>query len=405
VTAERFDAVVVGASIAGCSAARLFALAGARVALVERNPDPDAFKVVCTHSIQSSATPTMERLGLTPLLDARGAVHQGARFFTPYSGWIHLPQDLPHAWGISRRSLDPMLRKLAADTPGVELMLGRTVSGLVADGVETTDRDGRPHTVRARLIVAADGRGSTVARLARVPGRVRHHGRFFYFAYWQGVQPATTDVHAWMLDPDGVARFPNEDGLDLLVTSVQTSRLPGFRSDLERAYVHELASLPDPPGLDGAERVSKIIGKLDMPNVMRPAVACGIAFVGDAALASDPLWGVGCGWAFQSADWLVEETAPALVGGGDLAAALERYRRAFRRRLALHHWLIAEYATGRKTYPFERAFFRATARDPEIARALGDVVSRRRQPLRLADPRVSARVLAALTGTAASSGR
>ena len=32
----------------------------------------DAYKTVCTHFIQSSATPTIERLGLAPLLDERG---------------------------------------------------------------------------------------------------------------------------------------------------------------------------------------------------------------------------------------------------------------------------------------------------------------------------------------------
>ena len=39
------DVVVVGASIAGSATATLFARAGARVALVERNPDLDAYKV------------------------------------------------------------------------------------------------------------------------------------------------------------------------------------------------------------------------------------------------------------------------------------------------------------------------------------------------------------------------
>jgi len=29
-----------------------------------------------------------------------------------------------------------------------------------------------------------------------------------------------------------------------------------------------------------------------------------IAFVGDALMSIDPLWGVGCGFAFQAADWL-----------------------------------------------------------------------------------------------------
>ena len=72
-----------------------------------------------------------------------------------------------------------------------------------------------------------------------------------------------------------------------------------------------IAALPDAPDLSGATRESKLIGKLDLPNVSRPAARPGLAFVGDAALASDPLWGVGCGWAFQSAEWLVDETADA----------------------------------------------------------------------------------------------
>ena len=400
---SRFDVAIVGASIAGCTAARLFALAGARVALIDRNPDPDAYKVVCTHAIQASATPTIERLGLAPLLEARGAVRTGARFWTPFSDWIALPDDLPRAWGITRRSLDPMLRKLAAETPGVELVLGHTVVELVDDngrpaGVRATDRDGRTHTFDARLVVAADGRGSGIARLARVPGRVRRHGRFFYFAYWQGMRPATTDVHAWMLDPEGVARFPNEDGLDLLVASAHRSRLPEYRADAEGQYARQIAELPDPPDLSGATRVSKLIGKLDMPNVMRPAARPGLAFVGDAALATDPLWGVGCGWAFQTSEWLVDETAHALLNAGDLDAALQRYRRTFRRRLGLHHWVIAEYASGRKTFGVERAFFRATAKDPVLAYALGEVVSRREQPTRLADPRLTARVLLGQVG-------
>ncbi len=58
-----FDVVVVGGSVAGCAAARLFAQRGASVALVERRPDPAAYKVTCTHAILPPATPAIERLG------------------------------------------------------------------------------------------------------------------------------------------------------------------------------------------------------------------------------------------------------------------------------------------------------------------------------------------------------
>ncbi|MGI8921388.1 MAG: NAD(P)/FAD-dependent oxidoreductase [Solirubrobacteraceae bacterium] len=403
-----FDVAIVGASIAGCSAARLFAQAGARVALIERRPDIAAYKVACTHAILSSATPTIAALGLERPLEDVGAVRTHADFWTPCGGWIRAPADAPRGYGVTRRALDPILRQLSVDTPGVELFAGQTAVGLLSDdgrpaGVEVAGAhtNGRTHSIRARLVVGADGRESTTARLARVPGRVRPHGRFFYFAYWRGVQPRTNRIRAWLLDPDGVSQFPSEDGLTLLAVAVHHPRLPEFRSDLEGAYARRISSVPDAPDLSEAQRVSKLIGKLAMPNVMRPAAAGGIAFVGDAALATDPLFGSGCSWAFQSAEWLVDETAPALLGGGNLTAALGRYRRLFRRRLALHHFLIAEFSSGRRLLPAERALFRAASVDASVAAALEQVVSRRRSPLRLLDPRLAPSVVLA----AARSGR
>ena len=397
-TAERFDVAVVGASIAGCTAARFFALRGARVALIEQRPDPGAWKVVCTHAIQSSAAPTIERLGLAPLLAQRGAVRIRGEAWSPYGGWIHAPADAPRGWGVTRRTLDPLLRSLAAETPGVELMTGRTAVALPGGGVQVADRDGAQSIVRARLVVGADGRGSTVARLAGVRGRVRPHGRFFYFAYWRGVRPETDAARIWFLDPEGGAHFPNEDGLSLLAVGATHARLPAFRADLERAYLEGLTALPDGPELSAAERVSKIVGKLDMPNVIRPAAARGVAFVGDAALATDPLYGVGCGWGFQSAEWLVDETAGALLDGGDLDAALRRYRRTFLRRLGPHHFQIADYASGRRLRLNERVLLRAGARDPVVNRLVEGIGSRRHSPLRALDPRLTPRMLRAHRG-------
>src|SRR4051812_31957852 len=167
------DVAIVGASIGGCTAARLFALAGARVALFERRPDPDAYKVVCTHQILSSAVPTIERLGLAERIEAAGAVRSRAAAWSPYGGWMRFPGDGPYGYGVTRRTLDPILRSLAAETPGVELLTGWTAVGVAGDngqpgGVEVRAPSGEVRTIRARLVVGADGRGSTVARLARV---------------------------------------------------------------------------------------------------------------------------------------------------------------------------------------------------------------------------------------------
>jgi menaquinone-9 beta-reductase len=397
---RRVDVVVIGASIAGCAAARLFALAGARVALVDRRPDSAAYKVACTHNILSSALPTIERLGLAPLLEERGAVRTYTEFWTPYGGWVRSPTDVPHGYGVTRATLDPMLRQLAAATPGVELLLGHAAVRLLGDGdrisgVEVQSANGDAASLEARLVVGADGRHSTIARLAQMRGRVHPNNRFFYFAYWRGVHPRTDRARLWFGDPEGAASFPDEDDLTVVVAGFHRSRLGAVRADPESEYLRMVTGLPGGPDLAGAERVSKLIGALDTPNVMRPAARPGLALVGDAAFAADPLFGVGCGWAFQSAEWLVEHTAGALASNRHLDRALERYRRAFRRRLRLHHWQITDFSSGRKLRANERITFRAAATDASVARAVEEMASRRRSPLRMLDPRLAPAMLSA----------
>lgn len=393
---DAYDVAIVGASVAGCTAARLFGLHGARVALIEARPAIDAYKPVCTHFIQSSATPTIEKLGLAPLLEARGAVHNSADIWTRESGWIIANGDAPYGYSVTRRTLDPILRKLAAETPGVELLAGWRAVGLLGGGqpagVAIEDRAHLRRELNARLVVAADGRDSKLARWARVPGRVKPHRRFFYWGYWRGVRPATTRSKMWLLDPDCAYTFPMEDDLTVVLVAPHSERLPEFRADLEGAFHRMVNALPDGPDLDSATQESKLLGKLELPNVFRPAARSGIAFVGDAAMAADPLWGIGCGWAFQSADWLVEETADALDGDAGLDGALERYRRVHRRRLLPHYLMITDTASGRRINPVERRLYGAAARDVVVRRAFEEVGSRRRSPARMLDPRVLARL-------------
>jgi 2-polyprenyl-6-methoxyphenol hydroxylase-like FAD-dependent oxidoreductase len=273
-------------------------------------------------------------------------------------------------------------------------MTGWTAVGVIGNGrpsgVEIEERGRGRRPLKARLVVAADGRDSKLARLAGVPGRVKPHGRFFYWGYWRGARPATTRSKMWLLDPDCAYTFPNEDDLTVVLVAPHRDRLPEFHSDLHGAYRSMVEALPDAPDLGAATLESKLLGKLELPNVIRPAAGPGLAFVGDAALAADPLWGVGCGWAFQSADWLVAETADSL--GGDLDGALRRYRRVHRRRLVPHYMVISDIASGRPVNPIERRLYRAAARDEVVRHAFEQVGSRRRSPARMLDPRLLTRV-------------
>lgn len=126
-----------------------------------------------------------------------------------------------------------------------------------------------------------------------------------------------------------------------------------------------------------------MIGKIDMTNRVRTPQEPGLALVGDAALATDPLFGVGCGWAFQSGEWLADSVSPALAGREPLADGLERYLKLHRHQLRGHTFLIHDYATGRRLSPPEKLLFSAAARDPKVATWFDQLGTRRSSPGRV----------------------
>jgi flavin-dependent dehydrogenase len=390
------DAVVVGASLAGCTTALLLARAGAKVALVEARPDPEAYKKVCSHYVQGSAIPMLERTGLLDEILAAGGIRSAGRIWTRF-GLLAPPRESAVRPGVNlrREKLDPLLRSLAASTPGVELVAGWRVDGLVrsADGAVSGVRAGE-REVRARLVVGADGRDSKVAKLAAVRERRTPHGRFAYGAYYEGPAPQSApDATIWLLDPDFAAAFPTDGGLTFYAAMPTKDRLAEFKADPAAALERFVAAVPDAPPIAESRRVSDVEGRIDMTNVWRDPVGPGLALVGDAALASDPLWGVGCGWAFQSAEWLAEAVAPALAGEEPLPRALRRYARTHRRRLGPHARMIHAYATGRKLDAGERLLFWAAARDAKVAELVGLFGTRARSPQAML-PRAIPRALA-----------
>lgn len=403
-TAAAYDVVVVGASLAGSAAATLFARRGLRVALVERQTEPDAYKRVCTHFLQPSATPTLERLGLAARIEAAGGVRNALDVWTRW-GWIRVTpeapgQPSPYGYSIRREKLDPLVRGLAAAEPNVDVMLGMSACGLRFDagrctGVEIEAPDGRRQALAARLVVAADGRHSRIADLAHVPARARPNARCMYYAYYRDLPLASgARGQLWFLEPDVAYAYPNDDGLTLLACSFPKEQIAGFKRDPEGSFARRFAGLALAPDLRAATRVSRLLGQLDLTNLSRPAAARGLAFVGDAAMTSDPLWAVGCGWALQSAEWLVESTAGALAADHDLAAPLARYRRRHRAELRGHHFMIANHATGRPLLPHERLFLAAAARDPVTARRLAAFGERLIGPRAFLTPRTVGRALA-----------
>jgi 2-polyprenyl-6-methoxyphenol hydroxylase-like FAD-dependent oxidoreductase len=394
-----YDAVIVGASLAGCAAAIQLGRAGLRVAVVEKQPDPNSYKRICSHFIQASGVPAIERLDLLEGMEAAGAKRPQVHLWTQW-GWIEAPPE--HAGrgvNLRREVLDPLMRTTATETPGVEMMLGRTAQRLLEEGesfagVAVRSPDGEEREIRARLTVGADGRDSRVAELSGVPTKTYPHNRIAYGGYFEGgAPPHTPDATAWFLNPQWAAAFPTDNDLTFYAAMPTKDWLPQFKRDPAAALVDFVANVPEAPPIREGRLVDTVMGKIDMTNRMRRPVAPGLALIGDAALATDPLFGVGCGWAFQSAEWLCDSVRPALQNEEPLEKGLAHYRRRHAKELRGHAFFIHDYSTGRRFNPAERMIWAAAARDPQAATLLDRMGTRQVGPLQTM-PRLLPRAVA-----------
>jgi hypothetical protein len=104
--------------------------------------------------------------------------------------------------------------------------------------------------------------------------------------------------------------------------------------------------------------------------VRRRSALPGVTLVGDALLAADPYPGVGIGWALNAAERLVDSTADALLGKGDLRRSIKRYEKWHHSAVGGHVALISSYSSCRgfrSVYPPEKLFFSAGVKDPVVA--------------------------------------
>lgn len=386
---DRFDVVIVGASLAGCSAAIMFAQSGHSVALVDKITDPGAFKHLCGHYIQASALPALRRLGLLEAIEAHGAVRSPMRIWTPW-GCVDSTgsERIEPGVNIRRETLDPILRHAAADHPRITLTLDRAVTRLLSEdgsvtGVVLADRAGAEHRLHAKLVVGADGRNSAVAKLASLEQTAMANGRFSYGAYFSGPSvPSAPACMLWVLDPEWAGAFPTDGGLTLYACMPRLERAGEFRSDPDRALVDFMRSLPTPPPIDASQRVGKTFGSLQIPVITRQTTASGLALVGDAAFAADPMFAVGCSWAIQSAEWLVDAVSPSLSGDRSLKAGLRAYRRRRRRETAAHALVMRRLSTTRPLNARARLVFASAATDASLAARVEEFSARCATPQR-----------------------
>jgi 2-polyprenyl-6-methoxyphenol hydroxylase-like FAD-dependent oxidoreductase len=191
-------ALIVGAGIAGMTAAGELARAGIEVDLIEREPEP-VFRGIGI-LLLPPAVRSMEMLGLAEACLERGFPQvDSATFLADGTLLARTPMvglaggDLPPAIGIARSAFGDVLRERAEDG-GVRLRCGLTVDALDESG-DVRYSDGS--TGRYDVVVGADGLRSSV-RAALFPEQPAP--MFIGQSVWRvlvGMRPP--DVHGQML--------------------------------------------------------------------------------------------------------------------------------------------------------------------------------------------------------------
>jgi geranylgeranyl reductase family protein len=164
---ERFDVAIVGGGPAGASCAAFCALAGLQTLVLEREKFPR--EKVCGDCLNPSGWPVLERLGLAQRVRDLPQSKLSSVEFIAIDGQkvnVNLPSGADCEISVKRSLLDDLLLRRAREL-GADVCEQTTVTGLSKNG-DWEIGTAADEALHARILVGADGRNSTVARLCNL---------------------------------------------------------------------------------------------------------------------------------------------------------------------------------------------------------------------------------------------
>jgi 2-polyprenyl-6-methoxyphenol hydroxylase-like FAD-dependent oxidoreductase len=374
----RYDVIVVGARVAGAATAMLLARAGLRVLALDRATFPS--DTVSSHQVQVPGVALLHRWGVLDRLVAAGTPPTRRVRFDP--GHVVLEGAFPASGGVDalyspRRTLLDAMLVAAAREAGAEVIEGVRVEELTVDpggrvnGIRGTRRGGATLHATADLVVGADGKHSTVARLVGAHAyRTRPVRAFACYGYHAGAPLAGGEIY--QRPGLAVAAFPTNDDLTMVYVSAPLGEFDRFRRDIEGSYLDSLDRCGDlGERVRGGFRVERLRTTPDQPNTFRAAGGPGWALVGDAGVVMDSITGQGIGHALRDADGLAAAVVAGLGGARPLAAALAEHGRRRDREISASYDFTVGLAEFRPLTALQRLLFTSLHDRPaEITRFL-----------------------------------
>ncbi|HEX3251206.1 MAG TPA: NAD(P)/FAD-dependent oxidoreductase [Pyrinomonadaceae bacterium] len=397
-TAERFDVVIVGARCAGSPLATFLKRAGLSVCVIDQADFPS--DTLSTHMFQLSGIEVLQKLDVMDAVLASGAPPLSNCYMkfedVDLSGPARLRENDPRLamLCVRRISLDVHLVEKAQET-GVDLRLRTRVTELIKKdgrvvGLRVTGRDGTSYVIESDLVVGADGRNSTIARLAESR---RYHvipsERISSWAYFRNVP--NDELHAKLyyhrLGDDFVVAAPADDDLFLVALCPSVEYFESYRADSEGWFKRAVAGCPPLADLlANAKRVTKYRGLTRFEGFFREATGPGWVLVGDSGHFKDPTPGQGISDALRQ----VEKLSAAIIRGFSKPkqrdSALRDWWRWRDRDSIQHYWFCSDIG---KRGPITRTrleLLRRVAANEKLRQDFLDIFIHRKYPRQLFGP-------------------
>ncbi len=329
-----YDVIVVGAGPAGSVAARKAALSGLRVLLIEKRQEIGT-PVRCAEAVGREAT----RPYIEPDPRWIDATVDAFAIYNSCGDSVKLPPT-ETTLVVNRKVFDFQLALLAARA-GAEVRTSAAAGGLVMEdeavkGVRVESL-GRSETIRAALVVAADGVESQTARWAGLktvpPLADTFLGVEFLLAGLKGrIDPQVCEYHLdQRMAPGGYLwAFPKgEDTANVgLVMPPEQAKIQSPLSFLEQFVAKRYPE---------SSTLAVISGGIPVTGAIKTLVTNGLVVVGDAAHQADPLTAGGINLGMFAADMAMQVAVPCVQDGDTSASRLQEYERLWQKRYGKEH--------------------------------------------------------------------
>lgn len=332
---EKYDIVVVGAGPAGSMAARAAARSGAKVLLLDKRRELGV-PVQCGEALSEDP---LKDLGVKP--DPRWIAGKTnvVKLVSPSGTVVRIAEKKivgKVGYILDRKIFDKHLAMLAAKE-GADVKVGTLVDGLLMEnggikGVRARGIDGRME-VRTKVVIAADGVGSRIARWAGINTALKlvdiESGAQFQMVGIDFESSSTMEFYfGSKIVPGGYAWvFPKGEEMANVGLGVLGSRAERPAIEYLRDFVNKMPSL----------RKGRIIeinaGGVPVSGPIKKTVKDNLLVVGDAARQVNALTGGGIDSAMRAGDIAGEVAAEAVAEGDVSEKRLNEYERRWQEQM------------------------------------------------------------------------